>query len=702
MTGPAPRYAKIAGFAAALLAVGVTLSVSLASQSADPPIPTFRAEVEYVEVDALVTDEQGHFVPNLQKEDFRIFEDEKPQTIANFALVEIPMDRGLRLGGAEPDVLSNERPFIGRIYTMILDDLHTAPSRAPLVKAAARRFIERHLAVNDLMAIVHIAGRTQSSQEFTSNKRLLLAAVDRFMGQKLESATLARNTEFLQGPYTGDGRVSDPFDSERSFNARSTTRGLRTVAEWLGGVRGRRKTILFISEGIDYDITDPFNNRSATAILDEMRGAIAAATRSNVSIYTIDPRGLTAGTDDLIEAGILGDQLPRTYQGDADTPSGTQARPGIGTGNLRTELQLSQDSLRTLADETNGFAAVNSNDFGSAFDRIVSDNSSYYVLAYYPPSNRRDGKFHRIEVRTSRPGLRVRARRGYASPKGNPPAQGVMNNGGASPVVLRALNSPLPTSGLTMRMFVAPFKGVAPNASVVFGIELRGRDLTLEGGNRVELSYVAIDASGQTRGDTDFFTLKLPPETKAHVERTGIRVLRRFDLPPGRYQLRVAAHDIAGERVGGLNYDLEVPDYGKLPFSMSGLLLTSRAGTTTLTARPDELLQRSMPAPPVALRAFPQEDEVLVFAEVYDRTAATPHDVDITTTVTSNGAVVWKHSDQRSSSELQGTSGGYGHTVRVPMSGLQPGSYVLNVEARSRLGPAASREIPFEVVAPTP
>jgi VWFA-related protein len=695
---------KVTDFGATLLTIGTALSVSLASQSADPPLPTFRAEVEYVEVDALVTDDQGRFVPSLRKEDFQIFEDGKPQAIASFALVEIPRDRGERLGSVEPDVLSNESPFVGRIYTMILDDLHTAASRAPRVKAAARRFIERHLAANDLMAIVHTAGRDDASQDFTSSKRLLLASVDRFMGLKLESATMARNEEFFRGAGAGGAPIGDPFDSERGFNARSTTRGLRTVAEWLGGVRGRRKTILFISEGIDYDITDPFNNRSATAILDEMRGAIAAATRSNVSIYTVDPRGLALGTDDAIETSIFGDQIPKTYQGDVDTPSQAQTRPGIGSGNLRTELQLSQDSLRTLADETNGFASVSSNDFASAFERIVSDNSSYYVLAYYPPSNRRDGKFHRIDVRTSRPGLRVRARRGYAAPKGNPQTQpAVMNNGGASPVVLRALNSPLPTSGLTMQMFAAPFKGTAPNASVVIGIELRGRDLTLDGGKRVELSYVAINSSGQTRGDTDFFTLTLPPDIKAHVEQTGLRILRRFDLPPGRYQLRVAAHDIAGARVGSLNYDLEVPDYGKLPLGMSGLLLTSRAGTTIRTTRPDALLQRAMPAPPVALRLFPKDDEVLVFAEIYDRAAGTPHNVDITTTVTSDGgAVVWKHSDERSSSELQGANGGYGHTVRVPMSGIEPGRYLLTVEARSRLGDTATRAVPFEVVTPAP
>ena len=698
------RLLKIARFIAALFTIGMALSVGLASQSADPPIPTFRTEVEYVEVDALVTDEQGRFVPGLRKEDFRIFEDGKPQTIANVALVEIPTDSGERPGGVEPDVLSNARPFVGRIYTMILDDLHVAPSRAPRVKAAARRFIERHLAANDLMAIVHTAGRDQASQDFTSNKRLLLAAVDRFMGLKLESAALARNEEFFRGAGAGGAAIGDPFDGERGFNARSTTRGLRTVAEYLGGVRGRRKTILFISEGIDYDITDPFNNRSATAIVDEMRDAIAAATRSNVSIYTVDPRGLTSGADDAIEVGMFGAQVPKTYQGDADIPSQAQPRPAIGTGNLRTELQLSQDSLRTLADETNGFAAVNANDFASVFARIVDDNSSYYVLAYYPPSNKRDGKFHKIDVRTSQPGLRVRARRGYAAPKGNAQTQpAVMSNGGASPVVLRALNSPLPTSGLTMQMFAAPFKGTTPNASVVMGIELRGRDLTLDGGKRVELSYVAIHASGQTRGDTDFFTLTLPPDLKAHVEQTGLRILRRFDLPPGRYQLRVAAHDIAGARVGSLNYDLDVPDYSKLPLSMSGLLLTSRAGTITPTARADALLQRAMPAPPVALRAFPKDDEVLVFAEIYDRTAGTPHTVDITTTVTANGGkAVWKHSDERSSSELQGASGGYGHTVRVPMSGIEPGRYLLTVEARSRLGHTAMRAVPFEVVARAP
>src|SRR5450759_2557374 len=124
---------------------------------------------------------------------------------------------------------------------------------------------------------------------------------------------------------------------------------------------------------------------------------------------------------------------------------------GVGRSSLENELRLSQDSLRTLSDETGGFAAVNSNDFSTAFDRIVQDNSAYYVLAYYPPtSDKRDNKFHKIDVRVTRPGLTVRARQGYASPKSKPAALSLASASGTAPAEVReALDSPLPVSGLT-------------------------------------------------------------------------------------------------------------------------------------------------------------------------------------------------------------------------------------------------------------
>ncbi len=207
-----------------------------------------------------------------------------------------------------------------------------------------------------------------------------------------------------------------------------------------------------------------------------------------------------------------------------------------------------------------------------------------------------------------------------------------------------------------------------------------------------------MDASGQTRSSTEYFTPAPAPEAKARIEKTGIRIIKRLDLPPGRYQLRVAAHDIARGNVGSLNYDLEIPDYNRMPLGMSGILLTSREGVSTPTARGDALLERVMPAPPVSQRTFARDDEILLYAEIYDRSAGSAHTVDVVTTVTSaDGTVVFEHSDERSSTELQGASGAYGHTARVPMSRFSAGHYVLKLEARSRNGHAVSRQVPFEV-----
>jgi len=257
--------------------------------------PTFRVRVDYVEVDVVVTDRQGNLVRDLKKEDFQILEDGKAQTISTFSLVDIPIERADRplyqADPIEPDVKTNAQPFDGRIYVMVIDDTHTNAGRTARVKGAARQFIERRLGANDLMAVVHTFGATSSNQEFTSNKRLLLAAVDKTLGRKLTSATANKTAEYYR---TRDLRqqgdpLNDPEDAERAFNARSSLDTLRNVAEWFASVRGRRKTILFVSEGIDYDIYDVIaptgsTHHDASSVLDATRDAIAAATRANVSI----------------------------------------------------------------------------------------------------------------------------------------------------------------------------------------------------------------------------------------------------------------------------------------------------------------------------------------------------------------------------------------------------------------------------------
>ena len=361
----------------AMLAAVISGTVANAQS---PAQQTFRAGVDYVEIDAVVTDRQGNFVRHLTKSDFQVLEDGKPQSISVFSLIDLATDNAAgRPAAHEEDAdAPPSKDTSGRLYVMVLDDLHTPPLRTPQVKRAARLFIERHMGANDLAAIVPTSGRTSGSQELTGDKQILLRAVDRFTGQKLR-------------PF------ENPLDAERGFNARIAMSTLREVAERMGDLRGRRKALVFISEGIDYDIYDVFNASDATIVRDEVKAAISAATRSNVSIYSVDPRGLTSLADEEIETGYLSSS--------------------IGPGSSSERLRLAQDSLRILSDMTGGFAAVNSNDFTGIFDRIVRDNSTYYLLGFDPANDKRDGRFRKIDVRVARDGVMVRARKGYALPR---------------------------------------------------------------------------------------------------------------------------------------------------------------------------------------------------------------------------------------------------------------------------------------------
>ena len=693
------------------LLLGVGLLAALAARPAaqqpaagqpipgDQPAVTFRVEINYVEVDAAVFDRDGRFVNDLAREDFQVIEEGQPQDVSAFALVNIPIERAEQplvvRQPVEPDVASNAKPFEGRVFVIVLDDLQIAASRSMLVRRAARQFIEQAMAANDVAAVVYTSGRGEAGQDFTSNKRILLASVDRVLGRKLRSKTLERLDEYQRSrsiPSPGQGnRINDPLDLERGRDARASLDALRNISNYVAGIHGRRKAIVYLSEGIDYDIYD-FNNRESTTIQDAMREVIASATRANVSIYGIDPRGLTQLADESMEAtgGFPDDQLMN-----------------LSMQSFQDELRLSQISLRSLAEETGGYASVNSNDFTRAWERVVADNSSYYVLGYYPKNEKRDGRFRKIEVKVRREGVEVRTRKGYVAPRGKAPAPTTQSPGEkASPELRQALDSPLPLPALTLRAFAAPFKGAAPNASVAVSVEAEGADLAFQQKdgkfvNDLELSVIALDSAAKLRdGTRDVVNMGLKADTRARIAQTAIRMQSRLKLPPGRYQLRMAARETGGGRVGSVTYDLDVPDFTKGPITMSGVVLAAADPQALLTAKADHEQRTLFPVPATASREFRAGDALSTFAEIYDNQPQPPHKVDIKTSVlTDDGRTVFNTAEERDSTELQGKSGGYGVTAQIPLAGFAPGLYVLRVEAQSHAGKPATvaREVPFRV-----
>jgi hypothetical protein len=222
---------------------------------------------------------------------------------------------------------------------------------------------------------------------------------------------------------------------------------------------------------------------------------------------------------------------------------------------------------------------------------------------------------------------------------------------------------------------------------------------------QVEMAAIASDMRGKVPAwEPIKVDLNLKPDTYKAVTRFGVRILSRLDLPPGRYQLRLAGHDLGSGLAGSVHADIEVPDFDKTALSMSGLVLTSGLAAAVPTARSDDQMKAVLPGQPTVARAFSSQEEVAVFVEVYDNDTA-PHSVDIKTTLTSDeGRELFKYEDERSSKELAGKKGGYGVVVRLPLTDLADGVYVLRMEARSRLGgdKVAAREVQIGVVRPKP
>jgi len=667
--------------------------------SASPPPISFGVEVRYVEVDAIVTDKGGKPVRDLTREDFEIREDDKPQQVELAALVDLEPPPLAKRPPAlvEPDVRNNARPFEGRLYVIVLDDLHTAALRSQGVKKAARRFIEQYLGDDDLAAVVHTSGRADASQDLTGSRRLLLAAVDKFMGRRLRSATLNRIDVYNMNRDTlgRNERIRDPEEFERGYNARSALDTLKSIADWLGNIHGRRKAVLYISEGIDYDIHDPINNTDASTIMNGVRDVVQVATRGNVSFYTVDPRGLHMMSDEAMDMTPV-----------QDTSLGLDGR------GLEAEMRLAQDSLRVLADETVGRAAVATNDFERAFDRVVEDSSSYYVLGFRPANERADGRFRKLQVRVKRAGLLVRARSGYVLARRTSRADFPNVDGTPRPAALKELlRLPLQQSGLHMAIHAAAFKGSARKANVMVTLQIGAQSFrfTEKAGlfhDVLEMNVVAVDSAGKMTGNDSQVALDLKPQSRLAVDAVGFRIVSQVELPPGRYQLRVVARAVNSAAAGSVYYDLEVPDFSGPPLVLSGLVLSSAAAASVPTAGAFEPLKGLLPAPPTTLRDFYATDALAVVAEIYDNELKTPHTLDITTSVLQEDGIVRFHSEQqRKTEELTAIGGGsFVHKAIVPLKDLAPGTYTLRVEAHSRMGkqPRVFRDVLFRIAPPPP
>ncbi len=357
--------------------------------------PTFRAASTYIRVDAHVFDKDGQFVRGLKKEDFRVTQDGQVQEVEQLALVDSsdtldsapsPSSEAAREGA--PALMLDPLPST-RVYCLVIDDLHIRAERTAPARQLAADFLRRVPGARDLVGMMLTSGIGGMIRP-TLLRQPLVARVPRIVGKKLRSAAIASAVEH------------DTMNRPRSDQARAALAALADAMRELAATAGGRKTLVLVSEGIDPNRWEggadmgrspgsaddaPFIFTVDEQIQEAMKTVTALANAANVSVYVLDARAVS---------GRLGDNL----EGD------------VTMDVLLAEQRRSQQVLEDLAASTDGLSFVRTRNFAGAFDRIRADASTYYLLSYPKPQTSRRG-YHRIEVRVSRPGVTVRARKGY-------------------------------------------------------------------------------------------------------------------------------------------------------------------------------------------------------------------------------------------------------------------------------------------------
>ncbi|HEX7085537.1 MAG TPA: VWA domain-containing protein [Vicinamibacterales bacterium] len=397
----------------ALVLAGVTLGAQAPSQTPPPQPgssgqPTFRMQIDLITTDVIVRDRNGQFVADLTRDDFQVLEDGVEQEIASLELVHGGRTFNLQAPPPPPPqegiILPETRPVndaAGRIFLFFVDDLHMSFRDTPRIRQLFKQMSETLLHDGDMFGVVS-TGPSSIEIDLTYDRRRMEEAINKISGSGL------RPSEIIEGPQGPNG------PSELRYRAHVAFRTAYDIVNNLAQVQNRRKAVIYVSNGYDFNpfegarfndpnivgLTnerfaqydyDPFtrtSNRFADADLArELAELTRAANRANATFYTIDPRGLVAGSD-------------------IDEP--------VDPTEWNRHVQKTQDSLRVIAHETGGFAVVNQNDFEKALRRIDAESSDYYVLGYYSSNPDPLRRTRRIEVKVSRPGLEVWSRKAYS------------------------------------------------------------------------------------------------------------------------------------------------------------------------------------------------------------------------------------------------------------------------------------------------
>lgn len=680
----------------------------------NPDDVVFRVTTTLVQVDAVVTDAKGKQVTDLSPSDFEVRVDGKLQPISKFSYIRlapeatgVPKPPAKRSAGqppiAPPPRLLREQ--VRSAILLVVDDLGLSFESTALVRGALKKFVNEQLEPDQVAAIYQTGRSSGIFQQFTSDKRLLLAAIERLRWNPLSRAgtdaipVITRDTDttapyqklFAQDDLEPTSAVQtqkptegmtasrqrflqgdrEAFGEDQSQNYTvGTLASLNEILKALHGLPGRKSLILF-SDGIDLSPGLGSDDQQLTAAV---RNLVEHANRSGTVIHAIDARGLQTLALTAADNPDLAGATP--------TPEGVQATLQNVRNNRSSDLLATQTGLEYIAKMTGGLAFLNNNDMNWALERVMEDQRGYYLLGFQPDSNtfrpKPGGNYHSIRVRLTRKGLNVRSRTGFFGTTDE-----AMQPSYATPgsQLRAALLSPFAATGIGVRVTPVYLNSTPKGPLVRNLVYLDPKDLSFatgpDGKRSASLQLLAVAAGADNRilGSADAMTLvAIPPEKFDQALRDGLLLVLEVQVKlPGAYQIRVALRDTASSKTGSAGQYLEIPNLKKGRLTLSSVLV-DEAGEASESSR----FLGIMPAK----RQFHPGNQIEFFS-ILDNVRSTPRpgpaSVEAQVRILRNGQTVFS-----GPAKLTAMEGGKEWAVRGKLQltdAMPAGEYYLQVSA---------------------
>lgn len=659
------------------------------TKPAPPGKGAIRSTVSLVEIDVQVTNRDGKPVKGLKQEQFSVTEDGKPQKISTFEYNDIEQVETAGKSDESPitvplgTVTSPEQVKAvvrdRRMIVLFFDLTSLQPDDLLRSTRAAQKYLQDRMTPADLVAVVVFGNTLKVVANFTNDRQLLHQAVDAIIPgheaalAQLADAATATNGETAVTEDTGAAFTAD--DTE--FNIFNTDRKLAAVealCEVLEGIPGKKSLIQFTS-GITQTGEE---NRS------ELIAATNSANRSNVSIYSVDSRGLVTATPG----------------GDASmgASGGNAMFSGATVISQSQSRQDSRETLATLAGDTGGRSFFDTGDFGKIFQSVQNDTSGYYLVGYYSTNAANDGAWRRVHVKIdSLPaGVRVRAREGYYAPKNF----GVFTTEDRERQLEEAFRSDTPEVELPVAVETAQFRLTADEIFVPIAAKLAPS--ALQWAQKRGSRETAFDFAAEVRDARsnrvvgalrDTITVKIDTEHFQGMQQHSLVYQGGIILAPGQYKLKFLARENESGRIGTFEEDLSVAPPQPDHLQVSSLLLSSQVEAVQNTAQikkqalGQDAKMKSSPLDvggeriiPSVTRVFTGQQTLYVFFQAY-----VPQKADASSL---RAGLVFFRNGQRLSdtpmiapTEFDEKSRTASFRMSVPLAGLNAGRYTVQAIA---------------------